>query len=185
MAWRDRWRALLLRARAPTVYDDAAVDPLDEFPAPAASREHSPYQSLLDDIEATALAIYVAHGLPDLQGHYARNPETGAWTFIAGDLTPRERFAIVEANPPEKGWRFGRLPDLGLQSRDSLLITAGTLLDGVAKLRASAGLATQDDLLAAIGLGETWRAVRESQTFGSSRLVLTIPEDRNEAAPPD
>lgn len=180
MAWRDRWRALLLKAGAPTVRAGPTSSPLDEFPATATSREQGPFQSLLDDIEATALAIYAAQGLPDQQGDYARNPRTGAWTFIADNMTPPERFALVEANPPEDGWRFGRLQDLGLRSDDNALIAAGALLDGVARMRAAQRPLGEDDLLAAIRLGEAWRSAQE-RTFGSSRLVLTrLSEDHAE-----
>lgn len=178
MNWRDRWRALLVKAITPTVRGDPTSGSFDGLPIPATSQEQSPLQALLNDIETTALAIYAVHGFPDQQGHYARKSETDAWTFISEHLTPAERFALVEANPPEKGWRFGRLQDLGLQSGDNLLVTAGKLLDGVAKLR-TIGLMTEDDFLAAIRLGETWRAVREHPPPRFSRLVLTAPENRN------
>jgi hypothetical protein len=177
-AW-SRLRAFLAQAGgAPAALLETAEHPFDSPGVSESSTEPSALGILLDQIEATALSIYAAHGLPDRQGHYARHPRTRAWTFIAEHLTPPERFALLEANPPEDGWRFGRLQDIGQQSEDALLSAAGALLEGVAAMRSCrAGSTTEDDLHAAIRLGEAWRAVREGQTPASSRLVLTAPED--------
>lgn len=176
----SRWRALLARSGgAPaTSLVEPTEDPFATPGAPVRSTEPTALQAVLDQVEATALAIYVAHGLPDRSGHYARHPQSGAWAFIAEDLTPPERFALVEANPPEDGWRFGRLQDIGLHSDDASLQAAGVLLEGVAAMRSCrSGSMTEDDLLRALRLGEAWRAVRDGQAPASSSLGLTAPED--------
>ena len=167
--------------RRPVVASAAdAVDPFDR-PDDATPAEPDPLSLALDEIEAGALAIYAAAGLPTQAGHYRRGPDGDDWTFVAATLTPQERFALALAHPPEQGWRFAQLQDLGARSEREDLRAASRLLGDIARLRASRReVLTQDHLLTAMELGAAWRALRDSKAFDASRLTLSAPE----AAPP-
>jgi hypothetical protein len=167
-----RWRGLRRKPAASSVSDDV-------FAGSRPAAEHDALDPLLDEIETVALSVYEAHGLPTDRGHYARSPRTKIWKFIAEDLTPEERFALVQANPPERGWRFGQLGDLGRLSQNPDLKAAAELLDGAARLRVLRRRpVTPDDLAEVVRLGAAWSAVREVQVIRASPLSLTAPERR-------
>jgi hypothetical protein len=159
------WRALLsqLTGRAAAVGSDA-VDPIaaDPFARPAEipSGDPSPLDDALDEIEAGALDVYAGAGLPTRPGHYRRAPNQTVWDFVAADLAPQARFALALEHPPETGWRFARLQDLGAASR---------LLNEIADLRlARRGVLTEDHLLVAMELGGAWRALRDAKAAPAS-----------------
>ena len=155
---RDRRRGFLAKIGSePRVTGDPPAATFED-----AEGDEDSFDALLRAVEGTALAIYAACGLPTAAGHYARNPQGGAWKFVAESLTPEERFALMQANPPERGWRFGRLADLGRLSADPTVVLAGTLLAEVAHIRTvgRAG-ATSGDLMRAVRLGELWRQARD------------------------
>ena len=140
-----------------------APHPLDDsgWTAKAGPSEPDALSLALDEIEAGALAAYHRAGLPTEAGHYRQGPD-GAWAFLAADLTPQQRFALALDHPPEQGWRFARLQDLGARSEDRYARAASRLLSDVAALRATRREPlTRDHLLMAMELGAAWRAMTE------------------------
>ena len=158
-----------------------AVAPPPSHPFAEAGRLPPPPDALslqLDRIEATALAVYAEHGLPTRRGHYRKGPRAARWTWVAERLSPQDRFALVLARPPEKGWRHGSLEDIGAQEVDQpRLVEAARLLAGVARLRARLREgAMSEDLAAALTLGGDWRALEDARTLRkASRLSLRPP----------
>lgn len=113
-------------------------------------------QAVLDRlaaIEAEALAVYAAHGLPIRSGHYRRGPRAGSWAYLAATLSPEERWAQVLARPPEKGWRHAALADLGQMDGRPGPRLASQTLKTAARLRArlsSGDTLTPEDLFDAL-----------------------------------
>lgn len=64
-------------------------------------------------LQKQALAVYEHHGLPTKPGHYIRSPGDGKWRPIPKAETPEARFAAVLRRPPDEGWRYAALADLG------------------------------------------------------------------------
>ena len=164
-----------------------ALDDVDPFAraddAPPA--EPDPLSLALDEIEAGALDIYAKAGLPTQAGHYRHAPDTDGWVLVAARLTPQERFALALEHPPEQGWRFARLEDLGARSDREDLRAASRLLGDIARLRASRReVLTRDHLLTAMELGAAWRALRDAQPIRASRLSLSVPDAPEPPAPP-
>ncbi|MBB5772386.1 hypothetical protein HNP47_002402 [Brevundimonas vesicularis] len=156
-----------------------AEDTMNPFERPTRLEPEEPdaLSLALAEIEAGALEIYAQAGLPTQPGHYRRDPDTGDWVFIARHIEPSERFALALRYPPEQGWRFARLEDLGARSDHEDVQAAARLMGDVATLRASRRtVLTQEHLLTAMELGAAWRALRDAQAFRTSRLTLSVPE---------
>jgi hypothetical protein len=180
--FRARWRAVLSQLSGPapdhlrTGDDSAAASPFDR-PSDFEPSAPDPLESALAEIEAGALEIYAHAGLPTAPGHYRKPPGADAWTFIAATLPPEARFALTLEHPPEMGWRFARLQDLGARSGRPDLQAASRLLNDIADLRtARRGLLTEDHLLVAMELGGAWRALRDAKAVKATRLTLTPPK---------
>lgn len=169
-----RWRAWLpARRSAPPApaETDPFTPPADFEPPP----EDDALSLLLGEIQAGALAVYDRHGLPTRLGHYVCDPADGEWRFIAERLSPARRFELMLEHPPEQGWRFARLEDLGARHRDHPEVeVASELLNAVSRLRLNRASASADDLAEAIRLGQAWRA-----------LTAPRPEPETSAAEPD
>lgn len=176
------WRVLLGRLGAlrgqdrPGIDASAGIDPWQEM-----GRAKPPGSELLDGIERTALEVYGRHGLPTAPGHYRRGQRARSWSFLGEHLTPEARWALLMERPPEKGWRYGTLADIG-RSGPPEVRAASALLAGCARLRNGAGAAGGQDLLdivdAAIRLGADWRALKSGRLkAGGTRLRLTAPDD--------
>ena len=154
-----RWRAWLpARRSAPPApaETDPFTPPADFEPSP----EDDALSRLLGEIQAGALAVYDRHGLPTRLGHYVCDPADGEWRFIAERLSPARRFELMLEHPPEQGWRFARLEDLGARHRDHPEVeVASELLNAVSRLRQNRASASADDLAEAIRLGQAWRAL--------------------------
>jgi hypothetical protein len=134
---------------------------------------------VLDQIERTALDVYAGHGLPTRPGHYRRGRRARSWTFLGDDLTPEARWAAMLERPPEDGWRYRALADLGRGGPPELHV-ASTLLARCTLLRsrlAGAGLSDPlDDMEMAIRLGADWRALEAARArIAGGRLQLTAP----------
>jgi hypothetical protein len=156
--------------------DRAAPSPFDRpvDPEPAAP---DALDIAFTEIEAGALDVYARAGLPTAPGHYRKSPDGDAWTFIAAALSPEARFALTLEHPPERGWRFARLQDLGAKSERPDLQAASRLLNDIADLRtARRGVLTEDHLIVAMELGGAWRALRDSKAVKATRLTLTPPK---------
>lgn len=181
----DRLRALALHlvgsapGQAPGAQSDegAALSPFDR-PVAAESPASDPLEDALAEIETGALEVYARAGLPTGPGHYRKAPDADAWSFIAASLSPEVRFALTLDHPPEQGWRFARLQDLGAKSDRPDLKAASRLLNDISNLRAARrGLLTEQHLLIAMELGGAWRALRDSKAVKTPRLTLTAPTD--------
>lgn len=174
-----RRRALLsglFSRKSPAAPVDDTIDAF-ERPTELEPEESDALSLALAEVEAGALEIYAQAGLPTQPGHYRRDPDTGDWIFIARQIEPSERFALALRYPPEQGWRFARLEDLGARSDRDDVQAAARLMADVATLRASRrGVLTHDHLLTAMELGAAWRALRDAQAFRTSRLTLSVPE---------
>jgi len=122
----------------------------------------------LDAIEAAALAVYAAHGLPAAPGHYRKGPRAKGWTFLGADIPPEERWAMVLARPPEKGWRHGTLEAIGSRDRAPAVQAASRALAACRGLRVqlSAGeTVSADDVAALLEVAEMM-----TKPAGRSRL---------------
>lgn len=138
---------------------------------------------VMAEVEALALQIYGAHGLPTRPGHYRRGPGDGAWLYLGEHVDADLRWAMVLDMPPEAGWRYATLEDIGrfkgapadLRAASNLLATCRHLK---ARLAGREPGHPGDDLETAIRLGADWRALTESLALrGKSRLKLTKPVD--------
>ena len=169
------WRGLFGRRPRQAVVE-TGVDPFAE--AERATPQPDALSLMLDRIETTALAVYAEHGLPTRRGHYRKGPRAARWSWVAERLSAEERFALVLARPPEKGWRHGSLEDIGAhETRKPRLVEAARLLAGVTALRRRLREgAVAEDVATALALGEGWQALKDAQTLrAASRLSLRPP----------
>lgn len=118
-------------------------------------------------VEAAALDIYAANGLPVLAGQYAKAPQGHRWTFIGADLSAQQRWSMVLEEGSTKGWRFRSLEQLGAEDEPegSTLSRASEMLVACRRLRttlATASPSLADDIEAALELGAWWEHRRAS-----------------------
>ena len=136
---------------------------------------------LLFDIEQTALGVYAANGLPTRTGHYARGPRGRRWRFIGESLSAEARWTLVLDHPPQDGWRYGTLEDLGAHETGKPDVRAAAdLLAGCSglrsRLRDRGPTPLAEDLEAAIRLGAEWQLLLQARAWkDTSRLKLTAP----------
>lgn len=149
----------------------ASRDPPAEAPADALA-------PLLAQIEAEALAVYRDHGLPVRPGHYRRGPRSGRWTHLGDRLDAEARWALALDKPPERGWRYARLDELGRIDGRAGPAEAARLLAGCAALknRDDPDRTPAERLALAVRLGADWTVLRQGRARAtSSRLTLTAP----------
>lgn len=161
MPWRRFLPSNLLgRGRDTPLMEDS----LDFFQRPAdLDAQPDTLDQALAEVERGALDVYAAVGLPTEPGHYRRDPNSRDWIFIATELSPAARFQLTLDHPPEDGWRFARLQDLGAHTDRTDVLQASRLLNEVAELRAARGSTlTRDHLLLALNLGDAWGAFRKA-----------------------
>ena len=142
------------------------------------------------EIEATAMDVYGRHGLPMRHGHYQRAPGAPEWTWLAEELPAHLRWAMVLERPPEDGWRYATLEDIGrFPGASAELIAAANLLSGCRHLKdrlsgrepGDAG----EDIQTAIRLGSQWHALKDAMAWKEkARLKLTTPSDALAAPEP-
>lgn len=73
--------------------------------------------ALMKRLEAEALEVFARHGLPAEAGIYRQARDAGSWEFLGSDLSVSERWAMVLAHPPEEGWRYVPLSEIGRLER--------------------------------------------------------------------
>ncbi len=148
-------------------------------------------QPLMAQVEAQALRIYGAHGLPTQPGHYRRGPDAEAWLYLGEHVDADLRWAMVLDMPPEAGWRYATLEDIGrfrgapadLSAASNLLATCRHLKSRLAGREPGH---PGDDLETAIRLGADWRALTDALAQrGKSRLKLTMPAEPTAEPFPD
>ena len=146
-----RWRWPGARRPVPTASPEASP------PAEADPSEVS-LLALIAEMEAAARAVYARHGLPVEPGQYARSAKTGDWRYLADTLTAEERWALVLAQKPQSGWRFGALPDLGDQDGNPAEVQrAARILRSCDQIRSRVRSgAAAAGIEAAIRLGTDW-----------------------------
>lgn len=168
-------RALGLRGGRDPSADVQADDPWTRTEeAPVKDR----FGRMLDRICDDALVVYADHDLPTLPGHYARAPGQSRWTFVAERLSPEDRWAMLAQYPPQDGWRFASLEDLGRDAKDEQLAAAARILGHA---RAIARPDPRDPLQAtlerAVALGAEWQALT-SDTAPDIQVAPPRPLDR-------
>lgn len=138
---------------------------------------------IMAKVEKLALQVYGDHGLPTQPGHYRRGPDSDGWVFLGEQVDAELRWAMILHNPPEAGWRYATLEDLGripgapteLQAASNLLATCRHLKS---RLLGREPGEPGDDIETAIRLGVDWRELQDLISRGAtSRLKLTTPSD--------
>lgn len=138
---------------------------------------------IMAKVEKLALQVYAQHDLPTQPGHYRRGPASDGWVYLGEHVDAEMRWAMVLTSPPEDGWRYATLEDIGrypgapaeLQAASNLLATCRHLKSRL--LGREPGEAG-DDIETAIRLGVDWRELQDLISSGeTSRLKLTTPSD--------
>ena len=146
---------------------------------------------IIAEIEASAMEVYAAHGLPTQPGHYQRAPGGDQWIWLAEALPANLRWALVLERPPEHGWRYATLEDIGrFPGASGELLAAANLLAECRHLKDRlAGREPGEpgeDIQAAIRLGFEWHALRDAMAWKEkARLKLTTPSDALSAPEPE
>ncbi|WP_428150805.1 hypothetical protein [Brevundimonas sp.] len=155
-----------------------------------AGRRAPPTLPAIAEIESTALEVYAAHGLPTQHGHYQRAPGALEWTWLAEELPADIRWAMVLERPPEHGWRYATLEDIGrFPGASAELLAAANLLSECRHLkdRLSGREPGEpgEDIQTAIRLGFEWHALKDAMAWKEkARLKLTTPSDALPAPEP-
>ena len=142
----------------------------------------------LAELEAAALGVYAAHGLPTRAGHYQRAPKAKTWTFIGEDVPPQSRWDRVLEHPPETGWRFGALEALGARdARPEVQAASRTLgLCRDLRLRLAEGeTGPAEDVLAVLDMADRLRppqkqAAPKRPRTGSRKSAPARPGPRSD-----
>lgn len=135
------------------------------------------------EVEASALQVYADHGLPTQHGHYQRAPGAPEWTWLAEELPAELRWAMVLERPPEQGWRYATLEDIGrFPGASGELLAAANLLAECRHLKdrltGREPGEPGDDIQTAIRLGFEWHALKDAMAWKEkARLKLTTPSD--------
>ncbi len=178
-AWRD-W-LMADRGRRPRRSGTGLVLATDVWER--AGKRSAPILPAIAEVEDTALQVYAAHGLPVRHGHYQRAPGALEWTWLAEELPADVRFAMILERPPEHGWRYATLEDLGRYPGASPELSAAAgLLGGCRHLKDRlSGREPGDlggDIQAAIRLGARWHELKDAMIWKEKvRLKLTTPSD--------
>lgn len=149
------------------------VDPEGDSPIPdplGESARGSAVRRLLASAQDEALDAYRKAGLPDTPGVFGFNPETGAWELLGTEDSPSARWRYVLDHPPEAGWRYASLSQIGRRERpdDPVIALASSLLDQVTSSLArldgegGTGPGARHDLELAFDLTMTWMRLVEA-----------------------
>ncbi len=184
------WREWLLGNRGRANRKTTALVQANDFWERAGQRGPATLP-VLAEIEASAMEVYAAHGLPTRPGHYQRPPGNAEWIWLAEELPAELRWALVLERPPEHGWRYATLEDIGrFPGASGELLAAANLLAECRHLKDRlAGREPGEpgeDIQAAIRLGFEWHALRDAMAWKEkARLKLTTPSDALTAPEPE
>ncbi|WGM29879.1 hypothetical protein [Brevundimonas sp. NIBR11] len=146
---------------------------------------------IMAKVEKLALQVYAEYGLPTQPGHYRRGPSTDGWVFLGEHIDAGMRWSMLLSNPPEQGWRYATLEDIGrfsgapaeLQAASNLLATCRHLKQ---RLLGREPGEPGDDIETAIRLGVDWRELQDLISWReTSKLKLTTPSDALPSPQPD
>lgn len=92
--------------------------------------------ALLAEIEQGALDVFARHGLPARQGLYRREATGTDWLLMESPSSPEARWREILERPPEAGYRYHSLADVGRAERPDVpeVQVAATTLDRSADL---------------------------------------------------
>lgn len=175
------WREWLLGDRGRRDRKTALVAAADLWER--AGRRGPATLPVIAEVEASALEVYAAHGLPTRHGHYQRAPGAPEWTWLAEELPAEVRWAMVLERPPEHGWRYAILEDIGrFPGASSELLAAANLLAECRHLKdrlwGREPGEPGDDIQTAIRLGHEWHVLKDAMAWKEkARLKLTKPSD--------
>lgn len=119
---------------------------------------------LLDEVDAAAQAVYAIHHLPGAPGHYRQPVGAETWEHLAAYLSPAEKWALLDQDPTDQGWRYASLEQIGAQSAFADVRYASGLLSACRGLRSrlDGGMAlSAQDVADAIRLGAAWRRLAD------------------------
>lgn len=161
-------RRLPALARGQDEADSRSVAPVLDPPGGASSG--SSVRKLLALAQAEALDAFRKAGLPDTPGVFGFDPDQARWVVLGADETPTERWRYVLNHPPENGWRYAGLSQIGRRERpgDPVIALAADLLDQVssslARLEGRSGVdaSGRHDLEVAFELTMTWMRLVEA-----------------------
>lgn len=176
------WREWLLGDRGRSPKGGTAVGVAADL-WERAGRRDAAVLPLVREVEETALKVYADHGLPTRTGHYQRGPGATEWTWLAEELPTDLRWAMVLERPPEAGWRYAMLEDIGrFPGASAELLGAARLLATCRHLKARLQGRTAgdpgEDIQTAIRLGADWRSLQDAMAWReTARLKLTTPSD--------
>lgn len=145
---------------------------------------------IMAKVEKLALQVYGDHKLPTEPGHYRRGPDANGWVYLGEYVDAEVRWAMVLQHPPEEGWRYATLEDIGrFPGAPTELLAAANLLSTCRHLKSRLAGAepgnTGDDIDTAIRLGVDWRELQDLVNWGeTSKLRLTTPSDALPAPEP-
>lgn len=139
---------------------------------------------IMAKVEKLALQVYGAHHLPVEPGHYRRGPSEEGWIFLGEHVDAEMRWAMVLQHPPEDGWRYATLEDIGrFPGAPAEILAASNLLATCRHLK-SRLLGREpgnpgDDIETAIRLGVDWRELQDLIRWRgeSAKLRLMTPSD--------
>ncbi|MET4682252.1 hypothetical protein [Brevundimonas faecalis] len=167
----------------------AAVEPL--IPQPLLEGADD-LLTQVETIEAAAAEIYARYGLPDQPGHYRRRSHDTAWERLTNGLLPEEKWRIIQDAPPDLGWRYASLSQIGAGSVFTDVRHASAILSAChgLRLRLTERLTiSPQDLADAIRLGVSWRLLSDtaaaSQAGAAEQAPSLSPSSQSTLSSPD
>lgn len=131
----------------------------------------------IQTVEEASLEIYRRHGLPTANGsYYAKGPDA-PWAPLPADLTPEDKWTLLQRAPEGQGWRFGERASLGRRSPIEEVRRASTLLQTCDSLRRKLDgkeAVTQSDIADAILLGTASGLILQSRKT-TADTMKTVP----------
>ena len=86
-------------------------------------------------VEEAALDIYQRYGLPVEAGNYLRKGPQANWKRLPDDLTPEDKWRMLDEAPQGAGWKFVTRASIGRHSEVEEVRKASTLLMACESLR--------------------------------------------------
>lgn len=142
-------------------------------------------------VRNASLEIYRQHGLPTERGNYRRRGPSSTWERLSDDLSPSEKWDLVQAAPKAAGWRFSDRSGLGRHSPVEDVRQAASLLqkcDNLHRKLETNEEITSSDIADAMLIGTASgfllqaRASKATGTAHSPLMFTLVPEDSSDSA---